>query len=68
MWNIKHLIISILFAICTIACAISTFFPNEINFIPSGFVFSGPQDGNFAPIGIVIFAFFTVIFFKNARK
>ena len=68
MWNMKHLIISILFAVCAVACAISFLFPNDVNFIPSGFVFSGPQQGNFAPVGAVIFTFFSVIFFKNARK
>ena len=67
MWNFKHLLIAILFAICAVACAISFFFPTEINFIPSGFMFGG-NGNNFAPIGIVIFAVFSFIFFKNARR
>ena len=68
MWNIKHLLIAILFAICAIACAISFLFPTEINFIPSGFIFGGNGNDNFAPMGAVIFTFFSVIFFKNARR
>ena len=68
MWNYKHLITAILFAICTIVCLISILFPTDVNFIPSGFVFGGTREGNFAPVGAVIFAFFSFIFFKNARR
>ena len=66
MWNMKHLIIAILFAICAVACAFTIFFPNG-NIIPSGFIFGG-NGNNFAPMGALIFAFFSVIFFKNARR
>ncbi len=64
MWNLKHLFIAILFAICAIACAVSLFLGS---IVPSGFIFGG-NGGNFAPYGVAIFAFFSVIFFKNARR
>ncbi|MBR3756305.1 MAG: hypothetical protein IKK48_04265 [Firmicutes bacterium] len=67
MWNIKHLIIAILFAICAIACAITLLFPNDGYIIPSGFMLGG-NGNNFAPIGLVIFTFFSVMFFKNAKR
>lgn len=66
MWNFKHLIIAILFAACTIACAISVIFPNA-GIIPSGFIFGG-NGNDFAPTGIVVFALFSAIFFKNSRR
>ncbi len=66
MWNLKHLIIAILFAVCAIACAISVIFPN-VGIIPSGFIFGG-NGNDFAPTGVVVFTLFSAIFFKNSRR
>lgn len=68
MWNTKHLIIAILFGICAVVCAVAFLFFDGGN-ITSGFAFGGASDEkNFAPIGAVVFAFFSVIFFRNARR
>jgi len=56
MWNLKHLIIAIVFAVCALVCAVSFFF------------LDGGSIGSFAPTGMVIFAFISFIFFRNSKR
>ena len=67
MWNFKHLIIAILFAVCAGVCAFAAIFSDGGNFTAFGFL-SGGASSNFAPVGAAIFAFFSVIFFRNSRR
>jgi len=68
MWNIKHLLIGILFAVCAVVCVVAWLFFDGGS-ITSGFIFGGTGGKNtFAPIGAVIFTFFSVMFFRNARR
>ena len=66
MWNFKHLIIGILFAICALVCGVAWIFFDGGNF-QTGFLV-GESNGNFAPMGTIIFGFFSIIFFRNARR
>ena len=68
MWDMKHLLIGILFAVCAIVCLVAFLFLDGGS-ITSGFIFGGTGGKNtFAPIGAVIFGFFSIIFLKNARR
>ncbi len=66
MWNMKHLIIAILFAVCAIVCVVAALFFDGGHFTVG--LFGGRSSNNFAPVGAIIFAFFSVIFFRNSRR
>lgn len=56
MWDFKHLIIGVIFAVCAIVCGYAYIFNN------------GGAFGSFAPVGLVSFAFFSFIFLRNVKR